>query len=79
MAGVVETVERMATALLVVPVAVAGAHLLVGGQTGAGAALLAIAALMVGISEYVKRPSDVPASAAQRVVGWVAKPPDEDD
>ena len=77
--GVVKTVERMATALLVVPVVVAGAHLLIGGQTGAGAVLLAIAGLMVAISEYVKRPSDVPTSVAQRVVGWIAKPPDDDE
>ncbi|MCU4718699.1 DUF7533 family protein [Halapricum hydrolyticum] len=78
-ASVAETVERMATALLVVPVVVAGAHLLIGGQVGAGAVLLAIAGLMIAISEYVTRPSDVPTSAAQRVVGWVATEPKEDE
>jgi len=78
-ASIVETVGRMATAVLVVPVVVAGVSLLAGGQTGTGGLLLVIAGVMVAISEYVKRPSDVPGTAAQRVAGWLAKTPDEEN
>jgi len=78
-ASIVDTVGRMATAVLVVPVVVAGVSLLAGGRIGTGGVLLAIAGVMVAISEYVKRPSDIPGTAAQRVAGWVAKTPDDEE
>jgi hypothetical protein len=31
------------------------------------------------VSEYVRSPADVPAEAAQRVVGAVAKDPDDEE
>jgi hypothetical protein len=78
-ASIVETIGRMGTALITVPVVLVGLQFLVDGNVLAGTGFLAIAALMVGISEYIKTPTDVPGSTAQRVAGWIAKPPDEEE
>lgn len=78
-ASAIDTIQRMGTALIVVPVVLVGVTFLVEGKLVAGVGFLGVATLMVAISEYVRRPTDVPGSAVQRVVGWVAKPPEDDE
>ncbi|MFB6188261.1 MAG: hypothetical protein ABEI57_00085 [Halapricum sp.] len=77
--SIVETIQRMGTALLVVPVALLGVNFLVQGRFSAGVGFLGLAALMIAISEYVTTPKDVPGETAQRVVGWIAKPPEDEE
>lgn len=78
-ASVVDTLQRMGTALIVVPVALLGVNFLIAGQYTSGGVFLALAALMIAISEYVKQPTDVPGGAVKRIAGWVAKPPDDEE
>lgn len=78
-AGIVETIQRMGTAVVVVLVAFPAVDFLLSGEYVVGAGLLAIAALIVVVSEYVVSPTDVPASAAARIAGKVAKEPDEEE
>lgn len=78
-ASIIETIQRLGTVIIVAPITLFALDLLAGGNVATGGAFLGIAALILLISEYVKSPTDVPASMAQRVVGRVAKPPEDDD
>lgn len=79
-AGIVDTLQRMSAVVIAVMVALPGLDfLLLQGEPVIGAALLGLAALVMAVSEYVRSPSDVPAEAAQRVVGTVAKQPDDEE
>lgn len=77
-AGIIETVQRMATMLVLVPVAVAGLGLLAEGQTAVGVGLLVVAALVWLISEYVDTPTDMGTSAAEKAAETVVKDPDDE-
>jgi hypothetical protein len=79
-AGIMDTVQRMGTVIIVVPLVLAGADMLVfGDRTAMGALLLTIAAVVWVVSEYVRTPKDVGESLLQRAVGRVTKTPDDED
>lgn len=79
MAGIIETLQRMATMLVLVPVALAGAGMLAEGNTTFGVILLVVAALIWLISEYVQTPTDVGTTAAEKAASRVVKEPDDED
>jgi len=79
MAGIVETVQRMGTAVVVVLVALPAVDFLLRGEVVVGGGLLAIAVIVVLVSEYVVSPTDVPASAAERTAGRIAKDLDDEE
>ena len=78
--GIIDTLQRMSAVVIAVMLALPGVDfLLLQGDFVVGGGLLALAALVMLVSEYVRSPADVPAEAAQRVVGAVAKDPDEEE
>lgn len=79
MAGIIETVQRMALMLILVPVVLAGLSLALGGETVVGVGLLAIAVIIYLVSEYVKTPTDVGTEAAEQAASRVVKAPDDEE
>jgi hypothetical protein len=77
--GVLDTIGLAATLVFAIPIAVAGADFLRRGELLAGGGLLAVAALMVLIKQYVTTPGDLPAEVAGTIAGTVAKDPDDDE
>ncbi|WP_227375481.1 DUF7533 family protein [Haladaptatus halobius] len=75
--GILDTVSLAATLVFAIPIALFGVERLLAGQTLFGGAFVVIAALMVVLREWLTTPTDIPASAAQKVVGKVAKTEDE--
>lgn len=79
-AGIVDTLQRMSAVVIAVMLAFPGLDfLLFQGEPVLGAGLLAMAAVVVLVSEYVRTPADVPAEAAKRAAGAVAKDPDDEE
>lgn len=78
--GILEMVGLAATLVFAVPAGLLGVQLFLDGQTSVGAALVAVAALMVLLPRYVTTPDDVPATLAEKAVETtVAEPHDTDD
>lgn len=77
--GILDTVSLAATLVLALPIALLGIDRIVAGQALLGGAFVAIAVLMVLLREKLTTPSDLPSSAAQKVVGKVAKTDDEEE
>lgn len=75
--SILDTFGLAITLAFALPVAYAGVVLLSEGRTTFGAALLAIAVLMVAIEEYLTTPMDVPGMVAGKVLGRAVKEPDE--
>lgn len=75
--GILDTVSLAATLVFAIPIALFGIERLLAGQTLFGGVFVVIAALMVILREWLTTPTDIPASAAQKVVGKVAKTEDE--
>lgn len=78
MAGITAWLGRLGTLGIVVSAGFIGVDFLVGGDP-TGWIFLGVAAAAVVLQEYVTRPSDVPGSVASRVVGRVAKTPEEEE
>ncbi|WP_433625796.1 DUF7533 family protein [Halomicrococcus sp. NG-SE-24] len=76
--GILDTVSLAATLVFALPVALLGVERLLAGQTLVGGGFLAVGVLMVVLQEWLTTPTDVPAEAAQRVVGRVAESDDEE-
>ena len=77
--GIISTFGTVVTLVLALPVAMLGTLFLFRGQTMSGVALIAVAVLMFVVKTYVTTPDDLPAMAAERTVGTIAKDPDEDE
>ena len=77
--GIIGTLQLAATLVFALPVGLLGVQFLLDGRTLFGAGFVAIAALMVALEEYLTTPTDVPAAAAEKVVGKMAKTPDDDE
>ena len=78
--GILDMVQRVGAVALALTIALPGLDfLLLRGDLFVGGGLLALAALVVIVSEYVRSPSDVPTSTAQRVVAAIAKEPDDEE
>ena len=75
--GILGTIGLAGTLIFAIPVVLIGIEMLLSGDTMLGAFFLGLAALMVGMQQYLTTPEDVPAGLAQKVVGVVVKEPDE--
>lgn len=69
--SILGTISLAATLLFAVPIALAGVQYLLWGDHVIGGVMLAVAALMVGLQEYLTTPWDIPSKAAQTVVGGI--------
>jgi len=75
--GILDLVGLAVTLAFAVPVGLLGLDMLSKGDTLVGGGFLAFAVLMVVLQEYVTMPGDVPGRVAGRLLGGVAKDPDE--
>lgn len=71
------TIGLAGTLLFAIPVVLIGVEKLIAGETTLGAVFLGIAALMVGLQQFLTTPADLPGSLVSKVVGVVAKDPEE--
>lgn len=76
--SITELLGLAGTIIFAIPVAMIGVDYVLAGRP-LGLAFLAIAATMVLAEKYLLRPSDVPEMVVDRVVGSVAKAPEEDE
>ncbi|WP_049903149.1 DUF7533 family protein [Halococcus agarilyticus] len=76
--GIISTFGTVITLVLALPVAMLGTLFLIQGQTMSGIAMIAVAVLMFAVKTYVTTPDDLPAMAAERTVGTIAKDPDDE-
>lgn len=77
--GIVGTVQLAATLVFALPVGLLGGQFLLDGRTLLGTGFVVVAALMVGLQEYLTTPTDVPTALAEKAVGKVAKTPDDEE
>ena len=77
--GIIGTIQLAATLVFALPVGLLGLSKLLAGDALVGGGFVAVAVLMVALEEYLTTPTDVPTSVAGKVVGTVAKTPDEDE
>ncbi|ELK53849.1 hypothetical protein G3A49_02155 [Haloferax volcanii] len=77
--GIMEMVGLAATLIFAIPVGGFGLTLLADGRTGFGGAMLLLAVLMVALPKFLTMPQDLPTLAAEKVVGGVAKEPDDEE
>ncbi|AQL43147.1 hypothetical protein BV210_10655 [Halorientalis sp. IM1011] len=76
--GILDTIGLMGTVILAAPVALFGLDMFVSGNRLVGGGFLAIAVLMVAAEEYVTKPTDVAADAAQDVASSVVETDEEE-
>ncbi|AFK18116.1 hypothetical protein E6P09_04975 [Haloferax mediterranei ATCC 33500] len=76
--GILDMVGLGATLIFALPVGIFGLNLLTDGQTVFGGGMVFLAVLMVALPQYLTMPQDLPAIAAEKVVGGVAKDPDDE-
>jgi hypothetical protein len=77
--GIIGQLQLLGTLVFAIPVAMFGGDLLLKGQTVTGLVFLGIAVLMVGVEEYVTRPTDVVTDKATSAASKVVEDPDELD
>jgi hypothetical protein len=77
--GILEMIGLGASLIFAIPIGVFGLTLLVDGRTVFGGGMVLLAVLMVALPKYLTTPQDVPMLAAEKVVGGVAKDPDEEE
>lgn len=77
--GILDLIGLAAALVFAVPVALFGLERLVAGDALLGGVLLAIAAGMVLVEEYVTTPRDVPAVVASEAASRVATVEDDED
>ncbi|MFB6128716.1 MAG: hypothetical protein ABEJ47_03030 [Halorhabdus sp.] len=70
-AGILETISRVGTVIVVAPIALLGGDLLVRGNYVGGLAFLGIVVLVLAIERYVITPAEIPQRVASRLVGAV--------
>jgi hypothetical protein len=75
--GILETLGSVTVLMVAIPPAFAGAGLLLGGNL-VGVALLGVALAMVAADQYITTPGDLPVLVVSKLVGVVARPPDEE-
>ena len=75
--GIIGWIGLAATLAIAVPIAIMGVEFVLTGNP-LGWALLAVAALAVVVEEYANRPGDVVGSVGGKVVGTLAKTPEEE-
>jgi len=78
-AGILETISRVGTAVVVAPIALLGLDLLVQGEHAGGLAFLGIVGLILAIERYVLTPREIPQRIASRLVGALVTVEESDD
>lgn len=76
--GITDWLGRVGTLVIAVPIGFMGVDFLLSGNQ-LGWLFLGVAVAAVALQEYVTRPSDLTGSVASRVVGRVAKTPEDED
>jgi hypothetical protein len=76
--GILDLLGSAMTLLFATTLALAGAELLLRGNLAVGIGLLGVALGMVVLDQYVTTPSDLPVLIAGKLVGAVAKQPDDE-
>lgn len=76
--GITDMLGLAAALVIAVPAGLFGVELLVAGRP-LGAVFLGVAALALLAERYVTTPGDVPGSAVGKLVGTVAKTPEEEE
>ncbi|SDJ72817.1 hypothetical protein SAMN05216226_10850 [Halovenus aranensis] len=76
--GILEMLGSVTILMAVIPPALAGAGLLLGGNLVVGASLLALSVGMLVADQYVTTPGDLPGIAARKLVGIIVQPPDDE-
>jgi hypothetical protein len=74
-----EQFSFMAAVVVAAPIALAGLDMTLRGETTWGPALLGTSVMILLVEKYVTTPKDVPGTAAAKVVGAVAKDPEDVD
>lgn len=74
--GIIDTITLAITVAFALPVGLFGMQLLLSNQIVLGGVFVGLSVLMVVVEEYITTPSDLPAIAAQRVVGSLTKTDD---
>ena len=77
--SILSTVGLAATVALAVPLVIFGIEQLLAGERLVGSIVLAVAAAMVLVEEYLTTPTDLPGKVVDGTVGRVAKEPDEEE
>lgn len=72
MASIVETVSFLVTLAFAAPMALMGATMALGGDP-LGWLFLVLAALFVGLQQWLTTPQDLPGMVAKRVAGTVVE------
>lgn len=67
--GILETLGRVGTAVVVAPIALLGVDFLVRGNYVGGLAFLGIVGLILAIERYVITPGEIPQLVASRLAG----------
>jgi hypothetical protein len=73
------TIGLALTLAFALPVAYLGVEFLLDGRTNQGLLFLGLAALMIGINQYVTTPLDLPGEVAGKLLGTAVKEPDQGD
>lgn len=76
--GITQTIELAASLMFAAPLGMFGLARLLDGDVALGAGLLAVAAMMVLLPQYLTTPGDVPGKVA-RTVGLGTDGTDEPD
>ena len=77
--GILDTFGLMGAVILAAPVALFGLDKFLGGSRLVGGGFILVAVLMIAAEEYVTKPTDVAADAAQDVASSVVETPEDDD
>jgi hypothetical protein len=75
--GIIGTLQFALVLAFALPVALMGATFLVDGRPAQGVVFLGIAALMVGLQQYLTTPTDLPTAAVEKLTGTVVKREDD--
>lgn len=76
--GILEMLGSVSILIFAIPLGLAGAEFLLGGDLFVGVGLLGVALAMVGVEQYVTTASDLPVLVASKCIDAVVRPPDEE-
>lgn len=76
--GILEMVGSAVTLVFAIPLVLAGVELLLRGSRFIGVGLVSVALGMVILDQYITTPGDLPALIVTKLVGAIARPPDEE-
>ncbi|MFB6142269.1 MAG: hypothetical protein ABEJ30_02875 [Halorientalis sp.] len=77
--GILDMIGLAATLVFAIPVGTFGLRLVFDGRPVMGVGLLVVAALMIGLPQYLTTPQDIPGKVVEKTVGSAVKPPDDEE